>query len=244
MNLLHVFLRYTTTGFFPIGESRVDLLNSLKRNLEIRSLRPVGSMTYEEILSRLLEGKYQHISEFDSLVSYVDCPSWVESVPPYVPDSARLVQAEQHFKEVKDLPVYEDDLMDNAFMSEWDNFFYLGKTALWVYCRDHTAASQVQTPKDRGDLIREALEKINGEASRVVDIPDFPRLAESLRVDPENVKPSLKAPLGLLKGLSQLLMCPTSFDVGDPLQWWKLNEHVIPDLTVQRIERVLGLEEL
>jgi hypothetical protein len=225
-----VLLRYGTSRWIPVGRSGRVIGESFRRNLEVRALGPMAGASHESLLSQLVQGQFGHISEIQAKVEYRVVPPWPRPAGPYAPLPEALSSAESLFAEARTLPPYEDDLLDNISVDEWDKLYALGKVGLWVYCRNHASAELVTDPRVRGGVIQSFLRLIDHEASRIVDIPDFRTLAASLRLDSAFLPPHPETPIGLLKEFSRLLDVDRTFEVKDPLEWWRAHEAVIPDL--------------
>ena len=239
-----VLLRYGTSRWIPVGRSGRVVGESFRRNLEVRALGPVAGATYESLLSQLVQGQFGHISEIQAKLEYREVPPWPRPTGPYAPTPKAVTPAESLFAEARTLPAYEDDLLDNISVDEWDKLYDLGKVGLWAFCRNHASAELVTTPRLRGVVIQSFLRLIDDEASRIVDIPDFRTLAASLRLDSALLPPYPETPIGLLKEFSQLLDVDRTFEVKDPLEWWRDHEAVIPDLQPTPNPNPVSLDDL
>lgn len=222
---------YAASRFMNSGEAPAFLIPQFRRDLDLYGIRPVGGNSHEGLLDRLVNEDFGHISELYPALAYQECPAWDARVGPYEPDPVALSLAQEAFEEAKGLPASDGDELDNVTSDIWDSLYKLGKPALLIYCRNYPQAWSVQTPVERGEIIRCFFETISGQVSRIARIPDLPRLLRSLRVPADDWPPAGETPFGLLKRLSQEIgKLDRSFQVPDPMAWWHANESYIPDL--------------
>ena len=225
----HYWFRYVFENAFDPGESPQHMALRIRRNLEVRGVRPADGLTYDEAVQRIAQGSGFPVEPFD-------CPAWALEERPFESNPSPFPALERLFAKLRDEPLIDPDpIMDGTLTDPWSQFMKLGKPALQIYCENFRAAVGVEdSPGERGYLIGSWLDGIDSAASLLIDAGDFKNLARSLRIDPDLMPQEDGIPFGLLRGFALLMdLREQGLDVEDPQRWWKENERVIPTLKGQ-----------